>query len=71
MTFRAGYFDSASLLILYDAFDHSKFTVKIIDFDKYYPQTKEVNGGDENIIVGLKYIIGYLNNILNNHEFHE
>jgi hypothetical protein len=37
LCFKTGSFDSASLLIMYDAYDHSKFTVKIIDFDKYYP----------------------------------
>lgn len=37
MCFKAGNFDSASLLIMYDAYDHSKFAVKVIDFDKYYP----------------------------------
>lgn len=40
LSFKVGNFDSASLLIMYDAYDHEKFAVKIIDFDKYYPSTK-------------------------------
>lgn len=45
----------------YDAYDHSKFAVKLIDFDKYELSLHE--HGDQNIIIGLKYIIWYLNNI--------
>lgn len=64
--FRCGSFDSASLLIVYDAYDHGKFQVKIIDFDQYHGLLYQHHAGDENIIVGLKYIIWYLNNLVKN-----
>jgi hypothetical protein len=43
--------------------------VKLIDFDKY-----ELSQGlecDQNIIVGLKYILWFLNKIYANNENHE
>jgi hypothetical protein len=43
--------------------------VKLIDFDKYELSPHE--HGDQNIIVGLKYIVWYLNNICLNSKSHE
>ena len=44
--YNAGSFDSASLLIVYDASSHIKFKVKIIDFDKYYVSNRDHENGD-------------------------
>lgn len=50
--FRGGEFNSSSLLICYDADDHSKYAVKIIDFDQYCGGNKDCP--DYNVIEGLK-----------------
>lgn len=56
---------------MYDALDHRKFSVKIIDFDQYFPDSHHSHhSADENIIIGLKYIIWYLNNIKSQASIH-
>lgn len=69
--FKGGCFNSASLFICYDSYDHSKFAVKLIDFDKYTQAHSMESQQDENIITGLKYIIWYFNRILEQPKFHE
>ena len=67
--FRGGSFHSSSLLIAYDGRDHSKVQVKLIDFDKYFPDLHDE--ADHNVIDGLKYIVGYLYSILERAAEHE
>lgn len=67
--FKIGRFESTSLLVCYDAYNHSKFAVKLIDFDKYELLPQE--NGDQNIIIGLKYFIWYLNSICDHYDTHE
>ena len=68
LNFKMGKFHSSSLLICYDANNHSNFCVKVIDFDKYHPDS--LMNPDFNIIEGLKYIIGYFESILSNPSPH-
>ena len=53
---------------MYDAYDSNKFVVKIIDFDKYQPNSDEK--ADFNVIKGLQYVIWYLNNIIARVDHH-
>lgn len=62
LSFKKGKFHSSSLLICYDGRNHDSFSVKLIDFDKYHEDGRDQS--DNNIIEGLKYIVGYLLSIV-------
>ena len=69
LSFKGGSFHSSSLLICYDGKNHASFEVKLIDFDKYIDDDKDES--DHNIIEGLKYIVSYLQAIIEHPHTHE
>jgi hypothetical protein len=61
-------FISSSLFIAYDAEDTSKFTVNLIDFDKY--EHTEEPGEDAVIAEGLLNVRKFFTAVLENHDAH-